>query len=173
MDKRPSLVINESSISPDVDIEIKNGTSWDDIYLDMAHLIARKSTCRKYQVGAILVKNNNILAMGYNGVHCDNLSNFKCMDEFTAEDMTTEEGRTKHRKWSETNEIHAECRALLDAMCQQTWQSNSTLYTTLSPCAHCAKFLLVAGVERIVYSKVYNKDIINFLATKGVIIYQL
>jgi len=125
---------------------------WDVYFMDMAHMAATRATCdrgvdlkfRKGRkgVGAILVRDKNILASGYNGspkgmAHCDDAGH-EMVDGHCI--------RT----------IHAEANAIAQAAKNGVDINGATVYTTASPCYDCFKILINAGIIRVVYGLFYN-----------------
>ena len=130
---------------------------YDRAYLRMATEWAKLSYCERRQVGAIIVKNNIIIADGLNGTP----SGF----ENCCEDSN---GRTH---WYV---LHAEANAILKLAKSNNRGQNSTLYITLSPCKDCSKLILQAGIKRVVYIKGYkDSEGIDFLSKAGIEIVQI
>jgi len=114
---------------------------------------AKRSTCLRRQVGAVLVKDRRILSTGYNGApkglpHCEEVG---CLRD------------QKNVPRGERHEIcrglHGEMNALLQAAGYGMQTSGSTLYSTTFPCSLCAKMLINAGVERVVVEHDYPDDL--------------
>jgi len=122
------------------------------MYMDVANRIGKMSYSKRFQVGALLVKDDNILSFGYNGTPrgWDN-----CCE--------TEEETTKPEV------LHAESNAIAKVARTTSNSEGSTLYTTLSPCYECAKMIHQAGVVRVIYEYPYrDKSGIAFLEKCGV-----
>lgn len=118
----------------------------DKVYLNIAKEISSLSYCKRSKVGAVIVKDDNIISFGYNGTPAgvDN-----CCER---EDVTVAEV------------IHAEMNAILKAAKSGYSVDNSTLYLTLSPCVDCAKLILQSGIKRVLYLEAYRKtDGVDFL----------
>ena len=125
---------------------------FDSSYLDMAAIWARKSYCKRRQVGAILVKDRMIISDGYNGTP----SGFEnvCEDEF---------GVTKPYV------LHAEANAITKVAQSGNSSKGATLYVTASPCMECAKLIIQAGIRRVVYRDEYRiTDGIDLLRKAGI-----
>ena len=130
---------------------------YDRAYLRMATEWAKLSHCERRQVGAIIVKNNIIIADGYNGTP----SGF----ENCCEDSN---GNTH---WYV---LHAEANAILKLAKSNNRGQNSTLYITLSPCKDCSKLILQAGIKRVVYINRYkDSEGIDFLSRAGIDVVQI
>ncbi len=125
---------------------------YDKAYLRMANTWSELSHCVRKKVGAIIVKDGQIISDGYNGTPSgyDN-----CCEN--------EQGETH---WFV---LHAEANAILKVANSTNNCKNATLYLTLSPCKDCSKLVLQAGITRVVYSNEY-KDItgVQFLLDAGV-----
>ena len=112
----------------------------------IAKIIATRGTCDRARVGAVLVKNRRILSTGYNGAppglpHCDG-----------PEGHLMEDGHC-------IRTVHAEENTILQAAAVGGVSAeNGTVYTTHSPCYHCAKKIIVAGVKRVVCGQYYGSN---------------
>lgn len=111
--------------------------SRDMMFMDMARVVAKRSTCFRLNVGAILVRSNTrILSMGYNGQlsgesHCSSICSA-----------------------GECNTIHAEENALSHA--NGECLRDTTLYCTDSPCARCVTMIIARRVPRVAFSTPYR-----------------
>ncbi len=130
---------------------------YDRAYLRMALEWAKLSHCRRRQVGALIVKDGQIIADGYNGTP----SGF----DNTCEDC---DGNTH---WYV---LHAEANAIMKVARSMNSAKDSTLYLTMSPCKDCSKLVHQAGIRRLVYINGY-KDCsgIDFLEKAGVEVVQI
>ena len=132
--------------------------SWDEYFLEVASLVAKRSTCLRRRVGAVLVRDKRILATGYNGApkglrHCAQIG---CLRE----KLKIPSGQ-RHEL---CRALHAEQNALIQASLHGVSVSQSTLYATCQPCIICAKMLINAGIREIVISEGYpDKMAMNFL----------
>jgi dCMP deaminase len=133
--------------------------SWDEYFLCITKEVAKRSTCLRRQVGAILVMDKHILTTGYNGApsglqHCLDIG---CLRE----QLKVPPGE-RHEL---CRGLHAEMNALLQASRYGIKISGATLYTTTYPCSLCAKMLVNAGIQRIVtitdYPDPLAKDILS------------
>lgn len=132
-------------------------TEFDQAYMKVAYIFAELSYAQRLQVGAIIVKDRQILAEGYNG----SPSGFPNQCEL-------EDGKTSELT------IHAEQNALIKMAKSSNSTVGATLYVTHSPCQTCAKLIYQAGIERVVYCENY-KDLsgINFLIEAGIDVVRL
>lgn len=117
----------------------------------IAKLVATRSTCDRLHAGAVLVKDKRIISTGYNGSppglpHCEDAGHL------------LEEGHC-------VRTIHGEHNAILQAAAQGgTTTRGSTMYTKYIPCIHCCKYIVAAGIIRIVFGKIYrNTQAVNYL----------
>ena len=127
--------------------------SWDEYFMDITSLVARRSTCMRRQVGAVMVKEKNILATGYNGTpsgitHCDVTG---CLRE----QLNVPSGE-RHEL---CRGLHAEQNAIIQAARHGVNISGSTLYCTNSPCIICSKMLINAGIRKVVYLEGYSDNL--------------
>gem|GEM_PF-16256 len=130
---------------------------YDQAYIRMALEWAKLSHCKRKQVGAIIVKEGQIIADGYNGTPTgfDNC----CEDD---------DGSTK---WYV---LHAEANAIMKVARSMNSARSSTLYLTMSPCKECSKLVHQAGIKRLVFLNGY-KDMsgVDFLKEAGVEVVQI
>jgi dCMP deaminase len=127
--------------------------SWDEYFMDITSLVARRSTCMRRQVGAVMVKEKNILATGYNGTpsgitHCDVTG---CLRE----QLNVPSGE-RHEL---CRGLHAEQNAIIQAARHGVNISDSVLYCTNSPCIICTKMLINAGIRKVVYLEGYSDNL--------------
>jgi len=116
--------------------------------------IAQKSKCVSHKVGAVIVKDNRIISIGYNGTHP---SRPNCCEVFKAGNFDREE----HHKWSLDNEIHAEMNAILFAAKEGDDINGCDLYVTISCCNDCLKNISMTGIKNIYYLYLYDKVQLN------------
>ncbi len=124
--------------------------SWDEYFMEITRLVARRSTCLRRQVGAVLVKDKNILATGYNGTpagiaHCLDVG---CLRE--------KQGIPSGERHELCRGLHAEQNAIIQAAKHGTSIANATLYCTTMPCIICSKMIINAGIRRIVFAEGYS-----------------
>lgn len=143
--------------------KIKN----DSYYMNYALKLSTTANCIKGKVGAILVKNNNIIAEGVNSVPNGVTP---CTEETCL--------RKKLKLKSGENQelcfvVHAEQNALIDALNKKIDVNDSVLYVTKQPCIICAKMLINAGIKKIIYLKAYpDKYSENLLQQAEIEIYK-
>ena len=127
-----------------------NRPSWDEYFMQMAELTAKRSTCLRRQVGAIIVKDKHIVATGYNGApkglpHCDELGG--CYREKL--------GIPSGERHELCRALHAEQNAIIQAATLGQSIEGATIYVTHQPCIICAKMIINAGISRIVVRSGY------------------
>ena len=131
--------------------------SWDDYFMGIASQVARRSTCDRARVGAIIVKDRRILTTGYNGspaglAHCDEIGHLMVNGHCV---------RT----------LHAEQNAIIQAALHGVGVAGGTLYVTHQPCLTCAKMIINAGIRRVVFAGHYpDPHAVTFLQDAGVVL---
>ena len=113
---------------------------WDEYFLDIAFQVASRSTCKRREVGAVIVKDRRIKGTGYNGSPAG-LPH--CIDE----GCLMIDGHCVRC-------IHAEPNALLE--CTPEERRDATLYCTDRPCPECQKLIITSGIKRVVYGRHYQ-----------------
>ncbi len=121
--------------------------------MDITHLVAKRSTCVRRQVGAVLVRDKKILATGYNGApsgldHCLDIG---CLRE----KMSVPSGE-RHEL---CRGLHAEQNAIIQAAYHGVEIRGATLYCTNHPCIICSKMIINAGIQRIVFEEGYADEL--------------
>ncbi len=125
---------------------------WDSYFLEIAHVVAKRSTCVRRQIGAVIVRDRRILTTGYNGApsglaHC--LESGCLRDELGIQSGTrTELCRA----------LHSEMNAIIQAAQHGVGTKGATLYCTHQPCSVCARMLINAGITRVVYTGDYPDE---------------
>ncbi len=149
-----------------------NRIDLDEAYMQMAEVWAKRSKANRKQVGALIVKDRQIISDGYNGMPAGD-------DDDTCEYWHREYGdrpgdytdvmRTKPEV------LHAESNALAKiAENGGVGAQGGTLYVTMSPCFECAKLIKQAKIKRVVFREQYREtDGINFLKKRGVEVIKL
>ena len=127
----------------------------DKIYMNIAREVSTLSRCKRKKVGCIIVKDNNILSMGYNGTPTgmDN----KCEDEQT-DGYLNNIGVHKINYTTKWYVLHAESNAIAKMARTINACEGATLYTTMSPCKECAKLIIQAGIKEVVFKELYDTD---------------
>ena len=124
--------------------------SWPEYFMAITHMVAKRSTCLRRSVGAILVKDKRILATGYNGApaglrHCAEVG---CL-----RDDTSVPSGTRHEL---CRGLHAEQNVIIQAAYHGITINGAILYCTNKPCVICSKMIINAGIKRIYYEEGYD-----------------
>lgn len=154
--------------------------TWEELFINIAREVSQRSTCLRLRVGAVLVQDNRIISIGYNGSipgheHCDDYwkKYYISMSDLDGEFedwIHTQDFYDKHYEWSAVHEVHAEMNAILFAARRGIEVEGSTLYLTHSPCIHCAKAIAQAGIRAVVYDQLYYRSAegLKVLENKGI-----
>lgn len=132
--------------------------SRDQMMMDIARTVARRGTCSRLQVGAVVSRDGRVLTMGYNGApagleHCNHM-------------MNETEGCTRA--------VHAEANAAVWAARNGVRVEGADLYVTHMPCLACASLIVNAGIRRVFYEKPYRITLgVDLLREAGVLVYCL
>lgn len=131
-----------------------NNISWDDYFMGVALLSAKRSKDPNTKVGACIVNSKNrIVGIGYNGLPCG------CNDdEFPWDNSSDSELDTKY-----PYVVHAEPNAILNSTSSL---DGCSMYVTLFPCNECAKLIIQSGIKKIIYMEDKYKDTINNIASR-------
>ena len=119
-----------------------NRVSWETYFMNIATEVATRSTCDRKHVGAVIVRNKNILSTGYNGSikglpHCDEVGH-EMVDGHCI--RTT----------------HAEANAIVQAAKNGVSIDNSEIFVTASPCYNCFKLIANSGIKVVYYRELYR-----------------
>ena len=126
---------------------------WDAYFMEFAEVAAKRSTCLRRQVGAVIVKNKQLLATGYNGTpmglpHCEETG---CLRE----KLQVPSGKCHEL----CRGVHAEQNAITQAAYHGVSVNGGTVYCTHQPCVVCTKMLINAGIKRVVYGNPYPDEL--------------
>lgn len=121
---------------------------WIDAFMATAERFAELSTAKRLQVGAVIVQDNRIVSIGYNGTPAG-----------WTNECENDNGKTKDEV------IHAEANAILKLARDGERGYGSSLFCTHAPCIQCAKLIYGAGVSKVYYRESYrNMDGLDFLS---------
>ena len=124
-------------------------------YMDVAHRFAQLSSAKRLQVGAIIVKDDRIISIGYNGMPAGWTN--ECEKTIQHSDDTVS-------LVTKDEVIHAEANAIAKLAKGTESGNNSTMFLTHAPCIHCAKQIYTAGIKKVYFGQQYRDDSgINFL----------
>ena len=141
---------------------------WAPYFMEIAGIVAKRSTCMRRSVGALVVKEKRILSTGYNGApsglkHCLDLG---CIREQT--------GVASGERHELCRGLHAEQNAIIQAAYHGVSIRGSVLYSTHLPCSICVKMIINAGIVQIFYLEGYPDDLAaQLIAESGIIVEQV
>ena len=136
-------------------------------YMKTAEVFAECSTATRLHVGAIIVKDERIISIGYNGTPSGWDNN---CEDFLSDDGEVIQNVTK----TKPEVLHAETNAIAKLAKFDGSGSGSVLFVTHAPCLDCAKLVFQAGISSVYYRNSYrNNDGVDFLAKAGLIIWQI
>jgi dCMP deaminase len=134
-----------------------------DAYMKTAETFADLSHARRLHVGAIIVKDDRIISIGYNGMPAGWDNN--CEYEVTLEDGDDYVTDLKTRP----EVLHAETNAIAKLARSTESGLNAAMFVTHSPCLDCAKLIYQSGINRVFYRDAYrSEDGIQFLKQSGI-----
>jgi len=121
-------------------MQVNERISWDQYFINIANETSKRSSCTRLKVGCVLVKDNRMVAAGYNGF----LGGFKHKSII----------RDNHEQAT----VHSEQNAIADAASRGASVDSSTAYITHYPCINCFKILAASGIKKIIYLNDYKND---------------
>ncbi len=124
--------------------------SWDEYFMEIATVVAKRSNCSRRHVAAVIVKDNHILSTGYNGTP------YKVKNCFEGGCPRCSGKAPSGTSLDECLCVHAEQNAICQAARYGINVSDATIYVTLSPCLTCAKLIINAGIREVVYGGDYS-----------------
>lgn len=126
-------------------------------YFTVAEELAQLSYDPDRKVGAVIVKNNQILSEGYNGTFAGDDNNCKDLNGHTKPDV-----------------IHAECNAIMKCTKKGISTDGASIFITCSPCWDCSKLILLAGIKEVYYIEEYSKgkEAIEYLKNHNIKIFK-
>ena len=135
--------------------------TWDDYFMNIAALVAGRSTCLRRQVGCVIVKDRRILSTGYNGAptgvaHCEQAG---CRREL--------EGIPSGERHEMCRGVHAEQNAIIQGARHGIVLLEGTAYITAQPCSICTKMIINAGIREIIFDGEYPDDMAKQLLTEA------
>ncbi len=142
--------------------------SWQQYFMQMAHLASSRSTCLRRTVGAALVRDNQLIATGYNGSpkgipHCAETG---CLRE--------QQGVPSGEKHELCRGVHAEQNAIIQAAINGSSTRGAALYCTHQPCSICARLIINAEIKTVYVSETYPDALAEQLFREaGIELFQL
>lgn len=135
-------------------------------YMETAEIFAELSYARRLHVGAIVVKNDRIISIGYNGMPAGWDNN--CEDEVSYPDTEDVILKTKPEV------LHAESNAIAKLAKSNDSGDGADLFVTHSPCLECAKLIYQSGIKRVFFGEHYREDTgVQFLKQSGIVVEQI
>jgi dCMP deaminase len=130
--------------------------TWHQYFLTITRTVAERSTCLRAKVGAVIVRDKNILATGYNGApagmpHCLDVGCLVYSSRTPSGEIEENCFRT----------IHAEINAIAQAAKNGASIRDADIYITHTPCIHCFKVLMNTGIRRIFYEHEYKRQTLD------------
>jgi dCMP deaminase len=137
--------------------------SKDEYFMEIAGVVAKRSTCLRIHVGAVIVKDGQILSTGYNGAP----HGFEhCLDIGCIREKQNIAHGTRHEL---CRAVHAEQNAIIQAAIHGVSIEGATLYCTHQPCILCTKMLINGKIQRVVFLNEYpDKTSLEFLKQAGI-----
>jgi len=125
--------------------------TWHQYFMTITQQVAERSTCKRAKVGAVIVRDRNILATGYNGAPAG-------MPHCTEAGCLIYESKTPYGEIEENcfRTIHAEINAIAQAAKNGSNIKDSSIYVTHTPCIHCIKVLVNTGIKNVYYESPYK-----------------
>jgi dCMP deaminase len=125
--------------------------SWNQYFMTITRQVAERSTCLRAKVGAVIVRDRNIVATGYNGApaglpHCNEVGCLIYASRTPSGELEENCFRT----------IHAEINAIAQAAKNGACIRDADIYITHTPCIHCFKVLINTGIRRIYFEREYK-----------------
>lgn len=141
--------------------------SWDQYFMEIAQVAQKRSTCIRRQVGAVIVKENRIMATGYNGApkgvkHCEEIG---CLRE----KLQIPSGQ-RHEL---CRALHAEQNAIIQVANLGTSIEGAALYCTHHPCVICAKMIINCNIRRIVIQQGYPDELSQELLNEAGVVVEM
>ena len=134
---------------------------WIDAFMDTAERFAQLSSATRLKVGAVVVQDNRIISIGYNGMPAGWTN--ECEEDLYDDNGDFLQNKTKREV------IHAEANAILKLARDGERGNGSDLFCTHAPCIDCAKLIYGAGVKKVYYRDTYrNTDGVEFLEKCGI-----
>ncbi|MCL4329551.1 MAG: cytidine/deoxycytidylate deaminase family protein [Candidatus Thermoplasmatota archaeon] len=135
--------------------------TWDQYFMRMAFLAASRSNCIRRKVGAVIVKDRNVIATGYNGppsgmANCDKVGCVRI-------DLNIPSGE-RHEL---CRGLHAEQNAIIQAAVHGSIIAGGVIYSTTYPCVVCSKMLINAQIKEIIYNDGYPDDLAELMLVES------
>jgi len=153
---------------------------WQKAHMEVAGIYGSLSTATRLKVGCVIVKNDRIISIGYNGMPAG--WNNECEDLLESYDDRVVNNPLDRSSWeynSETKKytslktkpevLHAETNAIAKLARSSESGEHAELYCTHAPCIDCAKLIYQSGISKVYYSETYRNDMgVVFLQSSGI-----
>jgi len=132
---------------------------WDKAHMEVAQTYAQLSSAKRSKVGCVIVKENRIISIGYNGMPSgwDNECEYWLPKEGVTFDVHPKDIEIYCDSFTKPEVLHAETNAIAKVARSSESCEGATLYTTMMPCLDCAKLIYQSGISRVVYENDYPK----------------
>jgi dCMP deaminase len=125
----------------------KKRLDWDEYFMSIALLVSCRSPCERLHVGCVIVKNNRIISVGYNGFISGAIHQSRILDGH------------------EQSIIHSEINAITDCAKRGASLDNATIYITHYPCINCFRSIAACGIKKVYFLENYNNnELVTLLA---------
>jgi len=145
---------------------------FDYAHMKVAEIYSQLSNAKRLQVGAIIVKDNRLISIGYNGTpsgwsnECEEIEFIEDNEDLNYPEMVAEGyifGADKDtagwvRRVTKPEVIHAEANALAKLARSTESGENATMYITHAPCMECSKLIYTAGIKKVFYREQYRSS---------------
>ena len=141
-------------------------------YMDVAERFSQLSSAKRLQVGSIIVKDDRIISIGYNGMPAgwDNNCEYPVIEYCEVTKSWLKTGKTK----TKPEVIHAEANAIAKLAKSNESGDGSVMFLTHAPCVDCAKQIYTAGIKKVYYRNSYrDNDGLTFLEKCDVLVFHL
>ncbi|MFW6002108.1 MAG: deoxycytidylate deaminase [archaeon] len=149
------------------------------MFMNIAFEVSKRSTCARVNVGALIVKDDRIVSMGWNGSpsgkeHCSDYFHERFQQEKSSLTFSawkeTDDFKNEHHQFAVENEVHAEMNSLIFSAKNGISINGADVYVTWSPCIDCSKALLQAGIKNVYYFYKYDREPVGvrFLEENGI-----
>lgn len=141
----------------------RNRPAHDEYFMEIANVVAKRSTCLRIHVGAVIVKDGQILSTGYNGAP----HGFEhCLDIGCIREKENVAHGTRHEL---CRAVHAEQNAIIQAAIHGVSIEGATVYCTHQPCILCTKMIINGKIKRVVFQNGYPDEMsVQFLKQAGI-----
>lgn len=138
---------------------------WDKAHMKAAENYAQLSSAKRAQVGCVIVKDNRIISIGYNGMPSgwDNECEYWLPKEGVTFDVNPQDIEIYCDSFTKPEVLHAETNAIAKVAKSSESCEGATAYCTMMPCLDCAKLIYQSGISRVVYRDDYPKGEQGFL----------